>query len=109
VGNLKPNDLGLFDMHGNAWCWCQDRNENYRLGKDQEPVEDMEGKLIVVSTETRILRGGSFLYLAPFVRSANRVSDVPTARNNDLGFRPARTLPLVLLTALPPTAEGGRK
>jgi len=24
VGSLKPNDLGLFDLHGNAYTWCQE-------------------------------------------------------------------------------------
>ena len=48
---LKPNGLGLFDMHGNAHQWCQ---EVYGE-KDDKDVEDVENK------DRRVLRGSTLV------------------------------------------------
>jgi formylglycine-generating enzyme required for sulfatase activity len=96
VGSLKPNALGLFDMHGNAWQWCQDvygQNDN----KDIEDVKN---------ANSRILRGGSFKYHAWLGRSACRERYEPAARDKDLGFRVARTSRLARSPAGP---ESGRE
>ncbi len=84
VGSLKPNDLGLFDMHGNVWEWCQDAYEAQE-GGDGKGIEDIR------DANRRVLRGGSFDYPASYVRSALRYNDVPTNRYGGNGFRPART------------------
>jgi formylglycine-generating enzyme required for sulfatase activity len=92
VGSLRPNDLGLFDMHGNAWEWCQDAYKPFRGGAgkavdDIENIKDIENKYL------RVLRGGSFDLHASLVRSARRSLNGPSLRDVLNGFRVARTFP----------------
>jgi formylglycine-generating enzyme required for sulfatase activity len=89
VGSLKPNEFGLFDLQGNVFTWCQESYKRYLQG--DEAIEDKEDDLVVVSTQYRVLRGGSFLDLASYVRSAYRNSYLPSLRTYDVGFRAART------------------
>ncbi|MEY4567299.1 MAG: hypothetical protein RLY14_2269, partial [Planctomycetota bacterium] len=93
--SLKPNDFGLFDMHGNVYEWCYDLYAAY-------PDSTASGSVDEPSTEStddagrRILRGGSFLYPALSIRSASRSSLQPFSRPNLTygGFRPIRSYPL---------------
>ncbi len=83
VGSLRPNAWGLFDLHANAWEWCQDQFE-YRA----DPVRDHEG---IKDKDSRLLRGGAFNYQGVFVRAACRMGYSPGYRTDLFGFRPART------------------
>jgi serine/threonine protein kinase/formylglycine-generating enzyme required for sulfatase activity len=105
VGLLKPNDWGLWDLHGNISEWTQDAYKEYQ---NAGTLTDNFNTLSIDNNFRRVLRGGSFVFLSSVVRSGYRASDVPTTRFNDQGFRPARTLPLVPLTSLPHSPEGGR-
>lgn len=91
VGMKKPNDFGLFDVLGNSFTWCQEPYYAFAEVIGGGAVEDQEGKL-VVGTETRVLRGGSYDSQALNLRSANRNGAVPSLRNYGAGIRPARTL-----------------
>jgi formylglycine-generating enzyme required for sulfatase activity len=88
---LKPNDFGLFDMLGNALEWCQDPFSWYQLEIGGKPKEDMEHNEDIKDINSRVLRGGSFIYLAASVRSANRYRFRPSFRYYYAGIRPART------------------
>ena len=89
VGSLKPNDLGLFDVQGNVFTWCQ---ESYKLyPKGEEVSDDHEDNLIIDDKHPRALRGGSFFNHATSVRSAYRECIVPGFASDDYGFRLART------------------
>jgi formylglycine-generating enzyme required for sulfatase activity/tetratricopeptide (TPR) repeat protein len=93
VGSLKPNDLGLFDMHGNVWDFCQDAYRPYGRGGDGKATEDMEDIGEILSNNLRTGRGGAYFNPASIVRSACRSGSPPTVHSHGVGLRPARTLP----------------
>jgi formylglycine-generating enzyme required for sulfatase activity len=90
VGQKKPNDFGLFDMHGNVWNWCQESGWDYKPGADGW-ASDSEDNRDIKDSLSRVLRGGAFINHASSVRSACRYNHRPTNRSVNVGLRPART------------------
>jgi serine/threonine protein kinase/formylglycine-generating enzyme required for sulfatase activity len=93
VGGLKPNDLGLFDMHGNAFEWCHDLGRKYPTSKGGGEIEDKEDLKSEREDDNRTLRGGAFDRVALIARSSFRWIFFSEDRDSFFGFRPARTYP----------------
>jgi len=93
VGQLLPNQWGLFDMLGNVWEWTLDRRLPYPDGPSV--TEDAEDTTLRVSNDVaRTRRGGSFSYEWFTVRSAHRgdTTYFPNQIRDSVGFRVARTM-----------------
>ena len=86
VGQKKPNDFDLYDMHGNVWEWCEDR---YRADYLWEKRKDSE----VLHLDTRVMRGGSWNTPARVCRSAFRAGQDLSFRHRSYGFRPTWSSP----------------
>ena len=86
LGQRKPNGLGLYDMNGNVWEWCQDLyDENYyKNSPKNNPAGPNSGT-------NRVLRGGSWFNGSGDTRSENRLSIIPDYRDSNDGFRLVRT------------------
>ena len=83
---VKANDLGIYDMSGNVWEWCQDWGADY----GSEPQTDPQGPS---SGSSRVLRGGSWLSSADHCRVSGRNCDSPDSRNYYYGLRLALVVP----------------
>jgi formylglycine-generating enzyme required for sulfatase activity len=91
VWSLKPNDFGLFDVHGNVHTWCQESLKDYPTPQAEEIFEDTEDVLSIDPVTYRVMRGGTFYDHASICRSAKRDWNLPSNRYSNVGFRPART------------------
>jgi formylglycine-generating enzyme required for sulfatase activity len=80
VGLKKPNNYGLYDMHGNIWEWCFDWYADYPDNSAIDPLGPDKGT-------AHVRRGGSWGYYAKGCRSAARASYSPNYRLGSLGFR----------------------
>src|SRR5262249_54781531 len=89
VGQKRPNDLGVFDMHGNVWSWCQDPGSLYPKQQGTKAVVDKEDTTDILDNIKRVVRGGSFIDLAWGGRSPDRDNGRPSLRADISGLRVA--------------------
>jgi formylglycine-generating enzyme required for sulfatase activity len=83
VGTKAPNELGIYDMSGNIYEYCQDRIDN-DFAYPSEPQVNPTGQ---ETGDSRIIRGGSIEYGDDNCRVARRWGDATYARWKDQGLR----------------------
>jgi formylglycine-generating enzyme required for sulfatase activity len=82
VGEKKPNNWGLYDMHGNVWEWCEDDFVDSYENTPRDGTAHRQKPMIYI-----VLRGGSWDFNPNVCRSAFRSFNTRAFRSNSFGFR----------------------
>ena len=82
VGEKKGNELGIHDMSGNVWEWCEDAEHKNYYGAPTNGSAWITG-----DTNRKMLRGGSWFGYSVRCRSAFRIRNLIDFRFDNLGFR----------------------
>ncbi|MEI7907284.1 MAG: SUMF1/EgtB/PvdO family nonheme iron enzyme [Bacteroidota bacterium] len=87
-GLKKPNELGIFDMSGNAWEWCSDWTGTYPSYPQTNPTGPAGGS-------NKVFRGGSWFDYGladSECRVETRYAYTPNSKVDDGGFRIVKEL-----------------
>ncbi|MCU0390889.1 MAG: formylglycine-generating enzyme family protein [Thermoflexibacter sp.] len=102
VGLKKPNDLGIYDLNGNVWEWCEDDFDSNAFLKTPEKIANplcINGQIISLdnsfilnkermsSSSNKVNRGGSWRDGVRCCRLVNRDTYVAGLRLDIIGFR----------------------
>ncbi len=98
VGLKDANELGVFDLSGNVWEWCEDDwHPNYYRSPQG-------GSAWINSPErglARVIRGGSWRGFAKDSRAAYRYHLMPDDRSMNIGFRLVLPMPSIKWSSKP--------
>ena len=82
VASKPPNELGIYDMSGNALEWCMDKYDKNYYSKSS--VNNPKGSIV---GSRRVLRGGGWYYRPVYCRVTQRTNSTPDYQSYVFGFR----------------------
>ncbi|MDX1908388.1 MAG: formylglycine-generating enzyme family protein [Bacteroidia bacterium] len=84
VGQLAPNELGLYDLSGNVMEWCEDNWHDTYAGAPTDGSVWANGDQ---RDSPRVMRGGGWSFYARYCRVSHRNLGMPAGHLNYVGLR----------------------